>query len=104
MLNFSKCDKFSAVFQGTQHKRKAEQFFQQYQHNQRRKNSFNESATIENSFRENGTNQTAYLSQLRRDTQLLGLQYIEQYTSTDRNDPPLYMCILKGCKVNNSVS
>ena len=92
-----------SIFQGTQHKRKAEQFFQQYQYNQRKQNSFNESRLSEDISKVNGSRHT-YLHQLYRNTTLVGLQYVEAYKSDDRHDPPLYMCILTNCKVNNSVS
>ena len=90
-------------FQGTQHKRKAEQFFQQFQHKQRKKSNANDSVSPDNSGYL-GSSKVLYLSQLRQYTPLVGLQYVEEYRSTERGDPPLYLCTLKGCKENNCVS
>ena len=89
-------------FQGTQHKRKAEQFFQQFQHKQRKKSNANDS--FSDNSRYLGSSKVLYLSQLRQYTPLVGLQYVEEYRSTERGDPPLYLCTLKGCKENNCVS
>ena len=83
--------------QGTQHKRKAEQFFQQYQYRQRKK-TLNDSRSPDTSISH------AYLGDLRGRIPLVGLQYVEEYTSNDKGDPPLYICILQDCKTDNCVS
>ena len=71
----------------------------------------NDSANaVEEGKRANVGNDVLFLRDIPDSKDLLGLQYVEEFTSEDSygrrqlRDPPMYLCILKKCKVNNSVS
>lgn len=82
--------------EGTQHKRKAEQAFQQYQYRERMNKT---------SLHDTTRDATVRLKDVLReknDYEIVGLQFVEEYRTRDRNDIPIYMCSLRGCKRDNS--
>ena len=66
--------------------------------------------SVEECKRDNFRNDVIFLKDIPGSKDLLGLQYVEEFTSEDSygrrqlRDPPMYLCILKKCKINNSVS
>ena len=68
--------------------------------------------SVEEGKRANLGSDVLFLRDIPGSKEFLGQQYVEEYTSEDSygcsnfslRDPPMYLCILKKCKVNNSVS
>ena len=86
--------------EGTQHKRKAEQFYQQFKYKERKESE----NTLNGPIGEGQSIPTRkqLLFDIRGSTQVVGHQYVEEYTSFEKSDQPLYICVLQGCKVNHS--
>jgi hypothetical protein len=77
--------------EGTQHKRKAEQTFQLKQ----RKNVSPSDLESTSDKSLNNSRHDIRLKELCRQREVVGLQYVEEYMTKDRLDPPIYMCTIK---------
>ena len=85
---------------GTQHKRKAEQFYQQFNYKERKESENTLNGPISDG--QSIPTRKQFLFELRGSTPVVGLQYVEEYTSFEKSEHPLYICVLQGCKINNS--